>query len=266
MTTDTVQSPGHPGPFTAGLVGAELVKLGCSRTLGWVAALTVVVSAGIAFAMGHQDPAATGGEAAVAYLALFAGYSVLPYASAFLASSSVAAEFGSGVSRVVYAAVPARWPVIVAKAVVNTSVGAGLAVLGLTSAALVLLVSRPVPPQVWLTQPATWAAFAGAIASCSALALIGTAVGALCRRVQGAVVVLVALLLLAPPLLGSLAMSLPLAGDLAQALPITAANALVNDPSLGGVDVQGWPAAVSLALWAGCSIWWAIWTVRRVDL
>ena len=266
MSTHAAPVARPPGPRLGGLVAAELVKLRCQRALVWVAALTVVVPAGISLAMGHQDPAATGGEAAVAYLSLFAGYSVVPYVSAFLASSSVGAEFGSGVARVVYTAVPARWPILVAKALVNVGVGAALAVLSLASAALVLLVGTPVPAEAWLWQPVTWTAVGGAVASCSALALVGTAVGTLSRRVQGGVVILVALLLLAPALVGALATSVPLLGDLSKSLPMTAANALVADPSLGSSAVERWAAAGYLALWAGISMAWAAWSIRRADI
>jgi ABC-2 type transport system permease protein len=266
MSARLVETPRARVPRFPGPVVAELVKLRCRRTLAWVVVLTVAASAGLAAAMGQQDPAETGGEAAVASLALFAGCSVLPYVAAFLASSSVAAEFGSGVSRAVYSAVPSRVPVIAAKALVAVGVGATLAVLSLVSAATVLALATPVPTDAWLSRPATWAAFAGAVASCSALALVGTAVGTVSRRVQGGVVGLVALLLLAPPLVGALGTGVPLVGDLAQLLPMAAANALVDDASLGGGAVDRPAAAAVLVLWSVVSMVVASWTVRRADL
>ena len=261
VETSRARVPRFPGP-----VVAELVKLRCQRTLAWVVVLTVAASAGLAAAMGHQDPAATGGEAAVASLALFAGCSVLPYVSAFLASSSVATEFGSGVARAVYSAVPSRVPVIAAKALVAVGVGSTLAVLSLVSAATVLALATPVPTDAWLSRPATWAAFAGAVASCAALALVGTAVGTVSRRVQGGVVGLVALLLLAPPLVGALGTGVPLVGDLATVLPMAAANALVDDASLRGGEVDRPAAAAVLAFWSVASMVVASRTVRRADL
>jgi ABC-2 type transport system permease protein len=176
---------------------------------------------------------------------------------------AITGEYGSGLIRSTFAAVPRRHPVLWAKAAAL----AGLAVpVMLLVCAVSLVVSQsfaPAATRLGLGDPDVLRAIAGAAAAPVALALIGLGLGALLRHTATAITVYVLLVLVVPALLSGV---LPEAvrDHVVKYVPVAAAQALyavrsdanpftMLDPGPAALVTAGW---VVLALAAGGAMVW----------
>lgn len=244
---------------------SELHKLPANRALAWTVAVVIIIS-GVAAAL--VSNASLGSDLGVgttqSVLALFTGYSIVPYAAAFLGCAAVTSEFGSGVSRSIYTCVPQRWPVVLGKAVVFTVVGLGLACFSLAAAWAGLALQADGSVSAAMT-PSITGALLGGVAAGGALGALGVAVGFLTRRPQAGIVVLILLLIVAPVIGGSLSVSLPTLSSVADWLPIQAANTLVDATGVGGTS-RAVVAVIAISAWAVGGLSAGTWAVRRSDL
>ncbi|HRW18637.1 MAG TPA: ABC transporter permease subunit [Dermatophilaceae bacterium] len=243
---------------------AEARKLGPASGQRWVAAALALAGMGAAWLVG--GPGADqlgGGDGSIVRAAVASSLSLLPYAAALLASASVTGEAASGISRVLYAMTPTRWPALTAKALTAALVATVMALLTLLAGIVgVVLAGRG--DALWgLGVTELTGVAAGGCLGAGALAIVGVAVGSLARRPQPAAMVLVAGLLLGPVVLAQVGAVVPLVGRLAPVFPVAAASSLV-DQSSGTSEPH--LAALALAAWAVGLFAVAVRRLRRADV
>lgn len=255
---------GDARSWLLGSLRAEMRKLRSHRALRGIAAAIVMLSAGFAALLvagpvedGLGDPVVRTG------LAMFTGYSLVPYLAAFLGCVAVTGEFGSGVSTALYSWMPSRWPVVVAKALVFAAVGVCLAGLSLAGAAAGIAVTGGASS---FLGSGMGAAMSGAVLAAGLMAVIGVAVGALVRRTSLGAVMLVMLLGVLPVLLGSLGAVWPAAGTAAGLLPMSATNALYDFGTAGAGLAAPAVAALALLTWAVAGLASSLAVLARADL
>ncbi|WP_432544659.1 ABC transporter permease subunit [Kineococcus sp. SYSU DK002] len=195
-------------------------------------------------------------------------------------------EFSTGTFRSTFAAVPRRWPVLAAQAVVTAGLvlvvavaTVGAAVLGILPAAA----SRDLTPD--LAAAGTGQVLVGAIAYLVGTALLGLAVGALLRRPVPALVTAFGVLLVLPVLLGmavefatgppvglapgDVRTSTAVVNTVSTFTPVEAGAALLvpGGGALDGAPRVGWAgSALVLAGWVAVPLAVAAHRLRRRDL
>jgi hypothetical protein len=224
------------------IVRAEWTKLFALRSTWVVAGTVAVLTVALAGATGrHAQRADIPGA--------FLGIDFSSLVLGVFGIMMVTGEYSSGLIRATFAAVPRRFPVLAAKAVVLTAAAVPLmAVVAVASlAANRALAGQPWPPGTDFGQ-----ALAGAAAAPVALALLGLGVGAALRHTATAITVYVMSVLLLPALLQA---ALPdrLGTDIVRYVPVAAAQALYT---VGGDNpfrmlAPGPAALVTLAWVAG---------------
>ena len=192
------------------------------------------------------------------------GYLIAQLVVGVLGVLFVTSEYGTGLIRSTFAAVPRRWRVLTAKSVV----------LG-----VVLLVSMTLASfaaffagQIFLsadghgaslTDPGALRSVAGVGLYLTLIGLLGGAIGWIVRSTAGAITAFVGLLLILPLLLGFLPAGL--GSEIAKFLPEAAAEGfLTSGPEADGLGP--WTGIGVVALWAGLSCGVAAVLVRRRDL
>lgn len=111
----------HRGVGVGGLLRGEWIKLRSLRSTWWTlgGALAAMIALGLVVAGTSEPPGGGDGGFAVDPVSLsLAGYTIAQLAVAVLGVLVVSGEYASGTVRSTFAAVPRRWPVVVAKAVV----------------------------------------------------------------------------------------------------------------------------------------------------
>jgi hypothetical protein len=231
------------------IVRAEWTKLSALRST-WIVLLSVVVlTVGLAGAAGHHARAARLGDA-------FLGVDVFSLLLGVFGILMITGEYGSGLIRATFAAVPRRVPVLAAKALVLLLVA--LPVMALSSAGA-LFANRLLaggPP----VEPGALRATIGAAAAPIGLALLGLGLGALLRHTAAAITVYVLSMLVLPALLQA---ALPdrLGEHVVRYVPVAAAQGMyaVNNPfrmlspGPAGLVLLAWVAAALAA--GGLMLW-----------
>ncbi|KUL27309.1 ABC transporter permease [Actinoplanes awajinensis] len=115
---------------------------------------------------------------------------------------AVTGEYGSGLIRSTFAAVPARLPVLWAKAIATAALAAPVMLLASAASLVVSQSFAPSAARLGLDDPGVGRAIIGAAAAPVALALIGLGLGALLRHTATAITTYVLLVLVLPALLG----------------------------------------------------------------
>jgi hypothetical protein len=173
------------------VVRAEWTKLAALRStwvvLGLVAALTV----GLAGVIGANQHHARVGDA-------FLGVDLFSLVLGIFGIMMITGEFGSGLARATFAAVPRRLPVLWAKAVV---LAAAAAPVMLATCAAALWANRAFAGDTAPAEPEALRATIGAAAAPIGLALLGLGLGALVRHTAAAITVYVLSMLVLPALL-----------------------------------------------------------------
>lgn len=187
----------RPGP--AGVVASEWTRLVSLRAPWWTAAVTVVV-AGIITYLSAQ--ASSGDPGFDPIDSLTTGVALAQLGPLVLGVLAGAGEYGTGAFRSTFTAVPRRWPVLAAQAVVVAVFTLGAAVLATAASVVALLpaaASRGIA--VDLTADATPGVLVGMVLLLVGLALVGLGLGALLRRSVPALVTAVLLVLVLPVVL-----------------------------------------------------------------
>jgi ABC-2 type transport system permease protein len=217
------------------VVRSEWTKLAALRSTWIVLSVVVVLTVGVAGATGHHARVARIGDA-------FLGVDVFSLLLGVFGILMITGEYGSGLIRATFAAVPRRVPVLAAKAVVLLGVslpvmavaafGAVVADRFFAGAALSPLFSR---------------ALAGAIAAPIGLALLGLGLGALLRHTAAAITVYVLSMLVLPALLQA-ALPERTGEHVVRYVPVAAAQGMyaVNNPFR---MLSPGPAALVLLAW-----------------
>jgi hypothetical protein len=220
-----------------------------------VAAIVTVALAG-AFGYGFGQRVRAGEIAATpagALDATFLGLDLFSLVVGVFAVLQLSGEYGSGLIRASLTAVPRRWPLIGAKAVVLVAVTGPLAVaVCLASFLTCQLFAGAAGASIG--DPGVLRAVLGAAAYPVASGLIGLGVGALVRNLAGSVTVFVAGYLFIPAILPA-ALPQRIQDDTLQYLPIAAGQALyamsrdsgpvrLLSPAAGGLVLTAWVLAI----------------------
>ncbi|WP_431245905.1 ABC transporter permease subunit [Leifsonia xyli] len=242
----------------SGVVASEWTKLFTLRSTWWAVLAALATSIGVSVlalygvsSMAAQAAAAPEGSALIARTATL-GWRFGLLAVGVLGVLTITGEFGTGMIRSSFAAVPTRLPVVAAKALVLFLSGT---IMGLVSAAATWAVSLPIlsaqhiatdsgklPPTV------LWSVF-GTAAYLGLCAMFALFVGAILRSTAGAVATVVGVFFILPLVMNLLA-------QLTQAEWAASAASYMLDAAGSGMsgvangDLQSWQSALVVVAWA----------------
>jgi ABC-2 type transport system permease protein len=220
------------------VVRAEWTKLRALRSTWTVLALVAIMTVAVAGAVGadQKEPSVAGS---------FLGVDVFSLVLGVFGILMITGEYGSGLIRATFAAVPHRLPLLGAKAVVLVATAAPIMLLSCVAAywANRLFAGAASGP----AEPEALRATLGAVAAPLGLALVGLGIGALVRHTAAAITTYVLSLAVIPALLQA---SLPdeVGKHIVRFSPISAAQALyAATPSIQ--EFRPGPAALTLLAW-----------------
>jgi hypothetical protein len=235
------------------VVRAEWTKLVSLRstwiTLGAAAVLAVGLAGTIGYGVHHaveggDPPPALSEAVSVAFLPL--DFFVLVFG--VFGVLQMTGEYGSGLIRATLTAVPRRWPVAVAKAVVQAAVT--LPVMAATALGSFLVCQAFLGDDgASLGDPGVPGAIAGAAFSPVLVGLIGLGVGTAVRHTAGAITTLVAALFIVPVLLGP-ALPGDMENDVMKYVPTVAGQAMYSVDG-GGQPFETLSPGASAAVMVG---------------
>jgi ABC-2 type transport system permease protein len=232
----------------ARVVHAEWTKLAALRSTWIVLGVSAVATVATAALAGAQADRPAPGNA-------FLGVDLISLVLGVLGIVMITGEFGSGLVRATFAAVPRRLPVLYAKAVVLTAVT--LPVM-LAVAAASVAVHRALAPDgdpVSLSR-----ATVGAAAAPVLFGLLGLGLGAVLRHTVAAITVFVVTMLILPALFSTFGT------DVVRYVPVAAAQALYAVGDGGGLPfLDPGPAALVLAGWVVLALAAGGTVIRRRD-
>jgi ABC-2 type transport system permease protein len=231
----------------SGVVRSEWIKLRTLRStwFGLAAVLAILIGFGAVAAAVGGDPDGSRDSDPLSIVLMGADFAVLLVG--ILGALAGAREYGSGMISATMAAVPRRWPVVLAKAVVVVGVVLPTAVVGVFGAfgAGIAILSVGGHETLGLTDPGVLRTLFGMAGYVTAIALIGLSLGILLRSTASSIGALVAGVLLVPGLATAL---LPDSVDaFLQFLPTSAAGAFTK-VGLAGDEVLGATAGAAVLL------------------
>jgi len=218
---------GTRGPSLPRVVASEWTKLLSLRSTWWTGAVTVAV-AGVITYLSAQASSTDPGYDPIGSLST--GLALAQIGPLVLGVLAGAGDFRTGAALTTFTAVPRRWPVLAAKAVVLAAVAAVVAVLTVAASVVAILPSagrRGIA--VDLAAGETPGLVLGMAAFVVGLALLGLAIGVLLRRTVPAMVTALVVVLVLPVVL--MMASDPMAGG--SPAPAGAAEA-VEQVTAGG--------------------------------
>jgi ABC-2 type transport system permease protein len=240
------------------VVRSEMTKVRSLRSTWIVLAAAVLVTVGMAAAFGYGyglqvRAGEVAGTPADAVDATFIGLDLLSLIVGVFGILQLSGEYGSGLIRASLTAVPRRWPLVTAKALVLLAVLVPLSVL-VCVASFLACQALAGSSGASLGAPGVLRAVIGAAAYPVATALIGLGIGALLRHTAGSIAVFVGGFLIVPALLPA---ALPdrLQDDTLRFLPIAAGQAIYTmgdqtgpvhllSPAAGGAVLAAWVLAI----------------------
>ncbi|MCP9987465.1 ABC transporter permease [Streptomyces sudanensis] len=258
-------APASPYAVTgARVLRAEWFKLRSLRSSRVTAATAVLLVIAVALLMGGTYESGGGDSDVDPVVLVLQGTMLSQICFAVLGILVTAGEYATGSIRATLTAVPARLPVLWAKAAVFT---ATVFTLGLATA----LVSYPAAQVLLadtdqagsLTDDGVLAALAGNSAGVTLVALIALGLGALLRSVPGALGAFVGGVVIVPEILGALPYEA--AETAVRYFPTQAAHALGSSTPLPGAASPG-AALLALLLWAGGTLALAAVLLKRRDV
>ncbi|MEU7042865.1 ABC transporter permease [Streptomyces varsoviensis] len=263
------------------LLAAEWIKMRSLRSTYWVLALSVVVAIAINVNAVHSDlpyidrphPVAPG-LPPFKYDPLWHGLNaiaadLMALAAASFGGITVFGEYGTGMIRTTFAAVPDRRAVITAKVTVVTAITLVLGVIVSTTSFFTtnaMLASRHVGLSI--NDPGCLRAVLAYGLIVPVCALIGMAFGAVLRHATASIVAVVGLLFIVPMLFGG--DRYKLLKEIGDYLPLHAESRLTLNPN-SYTDLGKYPGTITgswiaLAAWALVSVIVAVVVVRRRDV
>ena len=269
MTTVTAAAPAiPPGHYRLmHVMRSEWTKLRSVRSIRWLLAAMVAGT----LALGITDclvEASDWAHMAAASRARFdptdmslAGLAFAPLAMGIAGVLVMSGEYGSGLIRATFAAVPRRRLVLAAKAVVLAAVALALGEVTVFTAFLTgqaILAGRA--PHATLAQPGVLQAIALSGAYLALMALFGFGLGAIIRRSAGAIATYAALVLVLPYIL------LALPGNPARFAPETMlASSVAAVRPQAHYLAPGWEGFALMALYAAVTLAAGGWLLGRRD-
>ncbi|CAN5258352.1 ABC transporter permease [soil metagenome] len=269
----TTQAPTARLTFL-GVLNSEWIKLRSLRSTLWcyviIVALTVLL--GLLFAGVSQTPDATLShdvQQSTWMSAATLGINFSQLVVGVLGALVITGEYGTGMIRSTFAAVPRRLPAVIAKAIVFGVVTFVVSLVGLVAAAAAtapVLSGKGVNAD--FGDPDVWLALIGGAAYLTFIGLIALAIGLLLRNSAGGIAAALGLVLVVPvifTLLAGLAQA-QWAADIGSFLPSNAGGQLYAYPAeaveqtgpgsgppvaavTSAVDLTNWQALLVLAAW-----------------
>ena len=274
-TTPAGRSRTASGPHSSfsGILRGEWIKVLSLRSTWWAlastAALMTLVSLAAALSLDamSKDPVMA---PAVAQMhgaeVISGGFQIGMLTIAVLGALFITGEYSTGMIHSTFAAVPARLPVLAAKAVVLVALTTGVTVVGVT---LAYLVTMPQLSQYDLVptlgDPATWRVLGGTVYFLVSAALFSLGVGTLLRSTAATVTVAPTVLLLLPGILSFI--SLDWVETIVSYLPLPASAAFLTtgETSVRGADLTAQAGILVIAAYAVVPIVAAAVALRRRD-
>ena len=278
MTASVLAAPRAARLTFAGVVRSEWIKLRTLRSSWWCAGVIVGLSVlfGVLVALAVPGGTRLPGtqQAALAVQVLTLGVNFTQLVAAVLGVLVISGEYGTGMIRSTFAAVPRRIPAVLAKLLVL--VVAVLAV-GLVSSALTTLASAPLLAAHGIglgSDAAFWMPVVGASVYLALIAALAFAIGALLRNSAGGIATALGLLLVVP-IVVRLAAGLTRATWLQNVEAILPSNAGAQlftyaapaGPDLGAstLVLNGWGGFGIMLAWIAVFLVPALVLVRRRD-
>lgn len=267
----TTTAPSLPGVSFGGILTSEWIKLRSLRSTVWCYIILIVISIGlaplVAFAMagnfGEDVAVALDYETSQSFASQAAtasiGFSQLVIS--VLGALVITGEYGTGMIRSTFTAVPKRLPALVGKAAVFAVTTFVVSFVALTVS---LFVSLPVLAsgdiEVDLGDGALWLTIVGAASYLALIGLFSLSIGALIRNSAGGIAAALGAILVLPTIIGiftvitqaewvaNLSNLLPSnAGARMYAYPVEA----IVDPFMVTEPLEPWQGALTLLIWTG---------------
>jgi ABC-2 type transport system permease protein len=264
------------GGALARALRAEWTKLRTVRSTTWAGAALVVGTIGlsaltcVSTSTEGGSPASPGDDDIVLFS--LAGVYLGQIAVVALSTLAITSEFGTGLIRSTFTAMPRRRTVLLAKAAVVTSL---TLVLGIATSTVSFLVGQALLhgrgyvyengyPAASLADGPTLRAVVGTGIYLGTLALLGLGVGTIVRHTAGAVSAVLAVLFVPQIMIGLLSDE---AADVIQrATPMSAGLSLQQTTARAdNVPIGPWAGLAVAGAWAGAALLTGLWLVHRRD-
>jgi hypothetical protein len=268
-----VESPVH----FRDLVAAEWIKLRSQRSTPWMLAGTALVVIGSSVVAAHADyanfPHYSPAEQQTHSFSLsdafpLVGYLILMVIAVSTGAATMVSEYSSGLIRTTTVAVPARGPVVLAKAAVAATVWAlAGAIMATVSFAVSQAILHGRHAGVSITHPGAFTGLLGATLLAPVCAVIGLGVGVLIRHSIATTVTVIVTLVMLPMFFST---QRPLTAEIHRAMVLSAWQRLTQAygppqavsplyPPLG----EAW---ISYGAWPLVALLLAVIVVRRRDV
>lgn len=287
VSTTTSSSLERARVSIAGVFRSEWTKLWSLRSTYYILAIAVLFMVGLSFliALGFREglqqagglvqvPGLSNAISEVSVWISLQGYRLAQLAVGVLGVLFVTGEYSSGMIRATMAAVPARIPVLVSKALIAVIT---IFVVMVVAATAAFLLSQSVLAELNLgadlSDPGVMRIIVGAALYLCAVGALGCALGWLLRNAAGAIFALVVILILLPALLPliqldwvqTLAKYLPsTAGDSVLA-PTTGLSVLPADMEIDASPFGPWEGYAIMVAWCVAALAASAWTLTRRD-
>lgn len=194
-----VRSDARRGPTFARVVASERTKLVSLRGPWWTGGVTVVVAGVITYLSAQASSVDPGFDPVDS---LGTGLGLAQVGALVLGVLAGAGEFRTGAARTTFTAVPRRWPVVAAQALVTAAFAAVVGVLSVAASVVGILppaARRGIEVDLWAGE--TPGVMLGMGLFVVGLTLLGLAIGVLLRRTVPAMVTTLVVALVLPVLL-----------------------------------------------------------------
>jgi ABC-2 type transport system permease protein len=210
MTTTTTTTAHARGLSFGGELRSEWIKLRSLRSTLWCYLIIVLLTIGLGFLIAGTLQAPASGAPALSHdvqqstwvtvATLGIGFAQL--VSAVLGALVITGEYGTGMIRSTFAAVPKRLPAIVAKALVF---GVTTFVVALVGLVITALVTAPLLPAKGITpdfgDAKVWGALLGGAGYIALIGLLALGIGLIIRSSAGGIAAALGLVLVVPTIL-----------------------------------------------------------------
>jgi len=278
------QAPGAPalpsaaaaGPSRLGfgrLLVAEWTKIRSVQSTVWSLLAFVVVAVGfsalIASVISHDwntpgnhpnharllvDPTA---------VIFGAGLGLGQLAICVLGAIVITSEYSSGTIRASLLAVPARIPVLAAKALVFAAIDFVVSAITVFAVFFITTAILRSHISITLSQPGVTRAVIGAILYLAVLGLFALAIGGLIRHTAGAIAIVIATVIVVPPLVGLIPGTI--ANHVHGYLPTVAGQLIGQTSQQPGDVLSGWQGFGVFCLWTAVLLAACGWLLMRRD-
>ena len=250
---------GAHGVSFAGAIRSEWIKLRSLRSTFWCAVIIVVLNVAVSpllLAVLPADGLPSGPSTmSLVVSAITVGSGFTSLVAAVIGALTITGEYGTGMIRSTFAAVPKRLPALAAKAVVLFLAVFVVAAVSVTLSTLIVLAQASGRGLDLDLDGAFWLALLGDAGYLALIGLMALTVGAIVRNTAGAIATMVGLILVLPnvaSLVSALARVTWLQ-NVGEFLPSTAGSRMYAYPSPGldAVVQQAQPGAITLEPWQG---------------